>query len=366
MARKLKSDKLLFVATFVLVALGVVMVYSATSGLALDRTTATLQLVFRQLTWAVLGFFLLAVTMRIDYRNYRSGLVIWTALGVVTLALIAVLFSREINGTRRWFAVGGIGIQPSELAKLAMVLFTADLLARRMERTHDITLTLAPIGLVTSVFTGLILLEPDFGTAMALVLVVALMVFTAGLDYRYLAAGALAAVPLVYVLLMSADYRRRRLLAFMNPWDDPLGSDFQLIQSLVAVGTGGLGGRGFMEGLQKVHYLPFPHTDFIFAVIAEELGWIGATAILICFGVIVWRGLRTAVNAQDRFGSLLAVGLTAMIAAQALANISVVLGLLPTKGLPLPFVSAGGSSLLVNLVAMGILLNVSQHAAPDN
>lgn len=365
MARKLKSDKLLFLAIVVLVAMSAVMVYSASTGTAIDQTGPAYQLMFRQLTWAVIGFFLLAITMRLDYRTWQSPAVIWTAVAVVTVALVVVLFGREINGTRRWFAVGGIGIQPSEFAKLAAILFTSDLLARRMSRVNDVAGTLLPIGLVTGLFMSLILLEPDFGTAITLLVIVGMMLFAAGLDYRYLFGVGLAALPALYMALVSADYRRRRLFAFLDPWDDPLDSDFQLIQSLISVGTGGLTGRGFMEGVQKLSYVPFPHTDFIYAVIGEELGLIGATGVVLCFSVIVWRGLRIATSAQDHFGAFLAAGLTALVAAQALVNMSVVLGLLPTKGIPLPFVSAGGSSLVVNLIGMGILLNVSQHASAD-
>jgi cell division protein FtsW len=224
---------------------------------------------------------------------------------------------------------------------------------------------LLPIAVVLGVLVALIVAEPDFGTALALVGIVTAMVLVAGLNYRYLVGAVLAGLPLMYVVLIGSEYRRRRLEAFWNPWEDPLGSGFQIIQSLIAVGTGGLLGRGLMDGMQKLFYLPEPHTDFIYAVIGEELGLVGTTAVLICFCVIAWRGLRIALRAPDSFGTFLAVGLTAMIALQAFVNISVVLGLLPTKGLPLPFVSAGGSSLLVNFVGMGILLNVSQHAHSD-
>jgi cell division protein FtsW len=190
---------------------------------------------------------------------------------------------------------------------------------------------------------------------------VATMIFAAGLNYRYMVATLLAAAPVLYFLIASSPYRLRRLLAFMNPEADPLGDGFQVMQSLIAVGTGGVFGRGLMGGVQKLFFLPEPHTDFIYAVIGEELGLLGATTVLICFCVIAWRGVRVAMRAQDAFGSYLALGLTAMIAVQALVNISVVLGLLPTKGIPLPLVSSGGSSLMISLLAMGILLNVSQH-----
>jgi cell division protein FtsW len=212
---------------------------------------------------------------------------------------------------------------------------------------------------------GLILLEPDFGTAMSLALIAAVMVFAAGLNYTYIVGAALATLPLIGYIAMGAAYRRRRLLTFLNPWEDPLGDGFQIIQSLIAVGTGGISGRGLMNGVQKLFYLPEPHTDFIFAVIAEELGLIGATLVVLCFCVITWRGLRIALRAPDTFGAFLALGLTMMVAVQAFVNISVVLGLMPTKGIPLPFVSNGGSSLLINLLGMGVLLNVSQHATAE-
>jgi cell division protein FtsW len=302
--------------------------------------------------------------MRLDYRTYRQPPFIWTMLGVVLAALVAVLFSAPINGTRRWFAVGGLGIQPSELAKVAAVFFTALMLERRMHRIDEVQYSLLPIAIVVGVMFGLIVLEPDYGTAISLLLIIGLMVFAAGLNYRYLIGTALVVLPVLYLVLISAPYRRRRLLAFLDPWADPLGDGFQVIQSMIAVGTGHVFGKGVMGGVQKLFYLPEPHTDFIYAVISEELGLIGATAVLICFCVIAWRGARIAMRAEDTFGSYVALGLTAMIAVQALVNISVVLGLLPTKGIPLPLVSAGGSSLLINLLGMGVLLNISQHEAP--
>jgi cell division protein FtsW len=286
-------------------------------------------------------------------------------LGFVALTLVAVLFSAPVNGTRRWFGVGGLGIQPSEFAKVACVLFTALILERRMHRIDDLKYSLLPIGIVVGVLAGLILLQPDFGTAMSLLLIVATMVFAAGLHYRYFVGTILAALPVVYVVLVSAPYRRRRLLAFWDPWADPLGDGFQIIQSLIAVGTGGVFGRGLMAGVQKLFYLPEPHTDFIFAVIGEELGLLGATGVLACFCVIAWRGLRIAARAEDAFGSFVALGLTTMIAVQAFVNMSVVLGLMPTKGIPLPLVSNGGSSLLISLLGMGVLLNISQHETAD-
>jgi cell division protein FtsW len=363
MARKLKSDKVLFMTTLLLVCVSVVMVYSASAMLAEAKFHQPYWFLVKQATWALLGLLMLAVTMRIDYRHYREPIIIWTALAVVGAALVAVLFSRPVKGTQRWFALGGLGVQPSELAKLTAIFFTAAILERRMERIHEIAHALLPVGIVAGGLTGLILLEPDYGTAVSLLAVVGVMVFAAGLSYRSIVGLALVVLPVLAGVLWSASYRRARLFAFLNPWDDPLGDGFQIIQSLIAVGTGGVFGKGLMGGVQKLFYLPEPHTDFIYAVIGEELGLVGATTVLVCFAVITWRGLRAAVRAPDRFGAFLALGLTTMVAFQALVNISVVLGLMPTKGIPLPFVSAGGSSLLISLMSMGILLNVSQHAS---
>jgi cell division protein FtsW len=361
MARKLQSDKWLFLATLALICASVVMVYSASALVALERFQQPYLFVTRQMMWAAVGIAVLSIVMRIDYRAYRNDRMIWLLIGAVGVMLVAVLFSRPINGTRRWFGIGGFGIQPSELAKMAAILFTALMLERRRTRINELQYSLLPIALIVGGIVGLILLEPDFGTSVSLLAVIGVMVFAAGLSYRYMFGAALLALPALYVIVMQADYRRRRLLTFMDPWADPLGDGFQVIQSLIAVGTGGVFGKGLMQGVQKLFYLPEPFTDFIYAVISEETGLIGASFVLLCFCVIAWRGLRTAMRAPDAFGAFLALGITMMLVLQALFNISVVLGLVPTKGIPLPLVSNGGSSMLINLVGVGVLLNISQH-----
>ncbi len=363
MARKLKSDKVLFLATLLLVLASVVMVYSASAAMAEFRFGNSHLFLVKQGMWAALGVALMAVIMRVDYRVWRQPVIIWAVLGCAVLLLAAVLFRAPINGTRRWFGIAGFGIQPSEIAKLAMIFFTAALLERRMQQVNDLRETLMPMAVVMVVLGGLILLEPDFGTAACLVATAGLMLFSAGLSLRYVALAAGTGLMAGATLIVMSPYRWKRIIAFLFPEEDPLGAGFQLMQSLIAVGSGGVSGRGLMGGVQKLFFLPEPHTDFIYAVIAEELGLIGATLTLAAFAVITWRGLRVASRAPDRFGSFLAVGLTGMVAVQAFINLSVVLGLVPTKGIPLPFVSSGGSSLLINLVGMGILLNVSQHAS---
>jgi cell division protein FtsW len=367
MARKLKSDKLLFTSTLVLVCASLVMVYSASAVIGLEQYhQRPTYFLFKQATFALLGLALMPLVMRVDYRHYRQPAVIWTALAMVGFALVGVLFGPRINGARRWFGVAGIGVQPSEFAKIAVIFFVAAILERRMDRIDDLRYSLVPVAVVLGGLVGLIMLQPDLGTALSIIVIVSAMIFAAGINYRYIIGLLLVSLPAAYLVLMSADYRRRRMLVFLNPWDDPFGDGFQVIQSLIAVGTGGMFGRGLMAGVQKLFYLPYPHTDFIYAVIGEELGLAGATVVLACFCVIAWRGLRTAMRAPDRFGAFLALGLTAMIVMQAFFNISVVLGLLPTKGIPLPFVSFGGSSLLMSMTGMGILLNVSQHASASH
>jgi cell division protein FtsW len=365
MARKLKSDKLLFTAMLLLVCTSIVMVYSASAVIMTERQSPYL-LLSKQAAWILIGLSLVPIVMRIDYRCYRQPLVIWAGLGITAAGLLIVLFSSPVNGARRWLHVGPLGVQPSELAKIVVIMFTAALLERRMDRINEPAYSLLPIGIVTGAIVGLILVEPDLGTAVSVLVIAIAMVFAAGISYRYVVSLALVSLPALYLVVMFSPYRAQRMMSFLDPWADAQGAGYQAIQSMIAVGTGGFFGRGLMGGLQKLYYLPEPHNDFIYAVIAEELGLIGATTVLICFCVIAWRGLRTAARAPDRFGALLAVGLTAMIAFQALLNISVVIGLAPTKGIPLPFVSAGGSSLLINLLGMAILLNVSQHASPPH
>jgi cell division protein FtsW len=284
----------------------------------------------------------------------------------VSAGLLAALFTHPINGASRWLSLGFVSIQPSEFAKVVIIMFIASLLEKRMDRIDEPQHALLPIGIVLGGLVGLILIEPDLGTSVSIVVIAAVMVFAAGINYRYVVGLFLVSLPAIYALLAFSEYRRRRVLAFLDPWSNPLGDSWQMVQSMIAVGTGGWFGRGLMGGVQKLFYLPEPHNDFIYAVISEELGLLGASVVLACFCIITWRGLRTALRAPDRFGSFLALGLTVMVAFQAFFNISVVLGLLPTKGIPLPLVSYGGSSLLINMVGMGILLNVSQHASSSH
>ena len=364
MARKLKTDKWLWMAMLLLVCTGVVMVYSASAVVLENEEQSPYLYLFKQLTWALSGLLLVQIVMRVDYRTYRQPVVIWTGLGLVLLALIVVLFGRPINGATRWLNIGPLGIQPSELAKIVIIIFVAALLERSMDRIDE-PQSLLPIAGGLGAVVVLVLQQPDLGTAAVITMIAAVMIFAAGISYRYVAGLGVMGLAALAVLVQE-EYRWRRITAFLDPWSDPLDTGYQVIQSMISVAVGGIFGRGLMDGLQKLFYLPEPHNDFIYAVVSEELGMIGATVVLGCFCVIAWRGLRTAMRAPDRFGAFLALGLTTMVVFQAFFNISVVLGLAPTKGIPLPLVSYGGSSLLITLIGMGILLNVSQHASTSH
>ena len=366
MARKLKFDRMLFYTTIVLAFSGLVMVYSASNMLTPQDGSQSGAFLIKQILFIVFGLAVMAAAMKFDYHAYRMPAFIWTMLTITIVALLAVLvFGPKINGTHRWFRLAGVSLQPSELAKITMIIFAAAVLEQRMDRIKELRYSLGPIAVLLAILFALFYLEPDFGSAVAVVAVVAVMVFAAGIPIRYLMFIGAGAIPLLALFAILEPYRVRRFLIFLHPEQDPLKDGFQILQSLIAVGTGGVTGRGLGESVQKMAYLPYPHTDFIYAVTAEELGLVGATLMLVCFAILTWRGLRVVSRAPDAFGSFLALGITAMLAVQAFVNISVVLGLMPTKGIPLPFVSAGGSSLIVSLAAMGALLNISQQASAE-
>jgi cell division protein FtsW len=364
MSRKLTFDTWLFSTAMLILVVGLVMIYSASAMIATQRFGHGPYYFFmRQLAFLVVGGAAMLFLMHLNPAMLENRRVVYGALAVVALGLIVALFQSPINGTHRWIQLPWIQLQPSEFAKPAIILFIASFLARRDERINDLTTTLLPLGFVLALVAGLVLLGRDFGTAMTLVFVAAGMIYVAGLSLRYVALIAAAFVPLAGYFAVSAAYRRERLLTFLNPEADPLGKGFHAMQSLIAIGTGGFHGLGIGNGRQKLFFLPEPHTDFIFAIICEELGFLGALGLLAALVLLVWRGLRIARYSQDRrFAFYAAIGCTLMIAIQALINVSVVLCLLPTKGLPLPLVSYGGSSLVASLMAVGLLLNFSQQS----
>ncbi|MGH9522417.1 MAG: putative lipid II flippase FtsW [Terriglobales bacterium] len=361
MAKRVSVDKTLFTVTLLLVFIGLVMVFSASAVMAKDRFGSPYYFLVRQVGWAVAGLAAMTGLMHFDYRRYKHPALVFSLIGFTTLCLILVFFLDRSHNTHRWVRLGAFSFQPSELAKPTLILFLAWFLESRTNAMEDWRRTLLPALIPAGLISGLILMQPDLGTALACGAITAIMMFVAGLPLKYYG-WALAPVPLFfYVFIYRVQWRYDRILAFLNPYSDPQGRGFHIIQSLIAVGTGGLTGLGLMEGRQKLFYLPEPHTDFIFAVTAEELGLVGSLIVVALFGIYLYRAIRTAVLANDNYARFLATGIAGMIGVQALWNISVVVAMLPTKGIPLPFISYGGTSLFITLATTGILLNITQH-----
>ena len=361
MAKRVGVDKLLFCITLILVVIGLAMVFSASAVMAKERFGSPYSFVIRQAIWAAVGLAVMTLLMQVDYRKYNRPNVVFPVVAVTVICLMAAFLMRDSHNTHRWIRFGILSFQPSELAKPALVLFLAWFLQKRMQTIDDWRATVLPAALPSLVFIALILKEPDLGTALVCAGVTALMLYLAGMEMKYLGYAALGAIPVLYFMLFRVKWRRDRLLAFINPEADPLGKGFHIIQSLIAVGTGGLHGLGYMEGRQKLFYLPEPHTDYIFANISEELGLLGAIVVVTLFIVLGYRGIRTAVLSTDPFARFLAFGITATILMQAFFNISVVLALVPTKGITLPFISYGGTSLFIMLALIGVLLNITRE-----
>jgi len=359
-------DPWLFFTAVLLVAGGLFMVGSSSNYIAMGYGGSPSAFYLRQGLHVVAGLAGLMLAMSIPYRELdRRWLIGALFLGCLA-ALIVVLAMDSAGGARRWLPAGPVKLQPSEFVKLFVVLFMAYMLSRKERQVNDFWSVILPCAAVVGTLSGLILLEPDLGSALMLALVAGLMVFAAGLRWSYIGGAALGGVAIAGVAIAAAPYRLERVRAWWGIWSDPsadcLGANFQLDQSLVAIGSGGLWGVGFGQGQQKAFYVPASHTDFIFSVVGEELGLIGTVLLLAAFLLIFWRGMRAAVRAPDRFGFYVALGITGLVVLQALTNMAVCTGLLPTKGLPLPLISYGGSSLLASMLAVGLLLNVSQHS----
>ncbi len=366
MPRSLQPDRQLFGVTLALCLIGAVMVFSASAMTARELHGSAYYFFVRQLLWIALGIAGMFALMKMDYRKLREPRVIFTALAVTLVLLIAVLFLDRSHETHRWVRMGPLSLQPSEFTKLVVIFYLAWFLeirrAPRAPGVNDPWHTLLPALGTVIAMVALVLAEPDMGTACMILLIAFVMLYVAGMSLRYLWAMILASVPAIYLLIVRVPYRLERVKAFFSPAADQQGHGFQLLQSLIAVGSGGFTGVGLMESHQKLFFLPEAHTDFIFSVISEEFGFIGAVVVVVLFAVYGWRGFVAAMKAPDDAGKFLGIGITTMVVGQALINLSVVLGLLPTKGIPLPFVSYGGSSLVGMLLATGVLLNISQHA----
>jgi cell division protein FtsW len=360
LAKRVSVDRWLFGVTLLLVLIGLVMVFSASAVVAKERFGSPYYFMLKQTLWGFAGVIAMLATMQIDYRKYRHPAFVYSSVAITTLLLVLVLFLDRSHNTHRWIKLGALSFQPSELAKPALILYLAYFLESRLRDIDDWRRTLIPAIIPSVLFSLLIVKQPDLGTAMACCAITGAVLWVAGIHPKYLGYAAAASLVPLYWLIFRTPWRYQRILAFLDPYSDPQGRGFHMIQSLIAVGTGGFTGQGLMEGKQKLFYLPEPQTDFIYAVIAEEWGLIGSVIIVALFAFFCYRGLRCALNTKDNFARFLAVGITAMVGVQAFFNISVVLGLLPTKGIPLPFISYGGSSLFITLASVGVLLNITK------
>lgn len=361
--RRRQPDYILFFTVLTLLAIGIVMVFSASMVRSVEFYGTPYFFLIRQVAWSVIGLSAMFFLANYDCWRYRSWIPYIWGFSVLLLILVLIPGIGQVrNDSRRWLGIGNNVYQPAELAKITTVLFLADSVTRRRDKMQKLITGVGPYLLLLGVTFALVLMEPDLGTAVAIAGSAAAVIFVGGMSLAHVGLLSLASAPVLWWAIMGEEYRRNRLLAFLHPWDDPGGSGWQIIQALYALGTGGPFGTGIGYSRQKWFYLPEPHTDFIFAVLGEEMGFFGTALVVLLFFTVAWRGYRAAMSAPDRFSCLLAAGLTTLIVLQAIVNIGVVTGLLPITGIPLPFISSGGSSLLTNLMAAGILLNISRYA----
>ena len=360
---RLKTDWFMFALAAGLALFGAMMVYSASAMIAVRESGGASQFTYfyKQFGFTLAGLAVMFAASRVDYRRLSHPVVVYTIFASTVALLIAVFAFPEINGARRWIRMGPFSIQPSEIAKVALPIFLAYLLTRNQDRVGEIKSTVIPCVGALVLLGGLVFIEPDLGTTIVLCAIFSAIYFTAGAKLLHIASVAAIMVVGALAAVLLAPWRVERLMAFLDPFAHSDDAGYQVVQSLYAIGSGGVFGEGFAKGQQKLFYLPYPYSDFIFSVVGEELGLIGTLAVLTAFGLLLWRGTRAAMKAPDRFGMLLGIGIITGIIVQALFNISVVISLLPAKGIPLPFISYGGSSVLVTMAAVGILLNISRQ-----
>lgn len=368
MQNRLRTDWFMFALAAVLALFGAMMVYSASAMIAVRESSGASQFTYfyKQFVFTLIGLAVMFAASRIDYKLFENPVVVYTIFALTVILLIAVFAFPEINGARRWIRIGPFSLQPSELAKVALPIFLAYFLTQREGRVGEIRSTVVPCIGALGLLGGLVFLEPDLGTTIVLCAIFSAVYFAAGAKILHIA--TVGAVMLVVALgaVLLAPWRVERLMAFLDPFAHADDAGYQVVQSLYAIGSGGVFGEGFGKGQQKLFYLPYPYSDFIYSVIGEEWGLIGTLGVLIAFGLLLWRGTRAAVRSRDRFGMLLAIGIITGTVVQALFNISVVTSLLPAKGIPLPFISYGGSSVLVTMFAVGILLNISRQGSDSS
>src|SRR6187549_3150679 len=358
---RVAMDHMLLFVTLTLALMGLVMVFSASAIVAGNRFQDPEFFLKRQIAWLGFGLLLMHLTSRIDYQLWKKlSIPILIAMTVLLVMVLVPSLGVAAKGARRWLRWGPISIQPAEMVKLVAVIYLAAYLTRKSDKVTLFRGGLLPALIVVGVLSGLVLLEPDLGTVVVMGLVTVSLLFLGGARITHLTGLGLCAIPAVLVLVLGSSYRRQRLLTFLAPWKDASDAGFQITQSFLAFGSGGPFGVGLGAGKQKLYFLPEAHTDFVLALVGEELGLVGTTAVMLLFAILIMKGLKIAGRAQDPFGRHLAYGITLLIGAQAMINAGVATGLLPTKGLTLPLVSYGGSSLLVNLLAIGILLSISR------
>ncbi len=370
MAKKLRIDWFMFAIAAGLALFGSVMVYSASAMISLEETAkhpdgaTQFAYFYKQFGFTLAGLLVMYATSKIDYRIFNNKIIVF-GLVIITVLLLACVFGfGAINGARRWIRFAGISFQPSEISKIVLPIFLAYFLTKNEKSISSLKETVLPCLALLAVMGGLIILEPDLGTTIVLSSIFVVVYFAAGANILHLAVVFASLVLIGVGAILFAPWRVRRLMAFLDPCseENAVGAGYQVCQSLMGIGSGGIIGEGFAKGQQKLFYLPYPYSDFIFATVGEELGLLGTLAVVIAFGFLLWRGTRAALMAPDRFGMLLGIGLITGLIVQALFNISVVVSILPAKGIPLPFISYGGSSILITLAAVGILLNISQYA----
>lgn len=352
--------KNLYIITAMLLAIGIVMVYSSSAIVAYERYHDSAYFLKRHCFYLSLGLILALFFMSFDYKKLQrfSKLIIIVS---ICLLMFVILKGREIGGAKRWFRLGQFSFQPSELAKIALIIYLSDFLSRKQMGLKKFFRGFIPPASIAGFMILLILLQPDLGTVIAISIITGILFFAAGINLKHILAAFLAMLPVLYVAIFSVPYRRRRILAFLNPWQDPRGVGFQVVQSFLALGSGGLFGVGLGYSRQKLFYLPESHTDFIISIIGEELGFAGTASILILFMLFLWQGMKVAFNCRDLFGKFLSLGIVSMITLEAAINIGAGTGAIPTKGLPLPFISYGGTSLMFHIASAGLLLNIAKH-----
>jgi cell division protein FtsW len=360
------GDKLLLATTVGLVLFGILMVYSASAVMAQSEYNNQFYFFSKQAFSASLGFLSMMAVTKIDYKHLKNPLIVYGLIFVVIFFLTLVLLLPAVKGTHRFIRIPGFSFQPSELAKIALVIFLAYFLEKRAGEIRDLKRTFIPVVIISGFLMGMVLLGKDLGTTLIMGLVTTVMLVVSGVPIRYMGVCVLPVLPLLYWQLFHVAYRFERLKAFLDPWQYARDEGFQVVQSLIAVGSGGVDGLGLSQGKQKLFYLPEAHTDFIYAVIGEELGLIGAGVVVLLFLLFLWRGIKSARHAPDMFGCMLALGFCVMIVSQAFFNMSVVLSLVPAKGIPLPFISYGGTSIIFSLIGVGIILNVSNYINSEN